>query len=159
MGISELLDENLIFMNVNFKTKEELLDFMGTKLFENEYVKEGYIQGVKEREVIYPTGLALEQVNCAIPHSEMEYVIKPAVSIARLASSVKFNKMDDPKEELDVELVFMLAVEDGHKQVNVLQKLAQLLQSTETVNKLIQSNNISKMVEVIKEFECSRKDD
>ena len=65
----------------------------------------------------------------------------------------------NPLEEILVQLVFMLAVDDGHKQVKVLQELAQLLQSTETVNKLIQSPNTSRLVEIVKEFENSRKEE
>lgn len=159
MGISGLLDENLIFVDVAHESKESLLDFMGKKLFVNKYVKEGYIEGVKERERAFPTGLSLQDTNCAIPHTEMEFVIKPCVCIAKLQKPIPFNKMDNPLEEILVQLVFMLAVDDGHKQVKVLQELAQLLQSTETVNKLIQSPNTSRLVEIVKEFENSRKEE
>lgn len=158
MGISGLLDESLIFIDVSFENKSDLLDYMSSQLYAKHYVKEEYIQGVKDREKQYPTGLELQGTNCAIPHSEMEYVNKPCVSIARLESPVVFQSMENPAEEIEVFLVFMLAIDDGHKQVSVLQELADLLQSTETVNGLVQSDDISSMVEIIKDFEQSGKE-
>lgn len=159
MGISGLLDEHLIFMDISYNDKDDLLDFMSSNLYEKHYVTEQFIQGVKDREATYPTGLGLAGINCAIPHSEMDFVLKPCVSIARLKTPVVFQSMENPSVDLEVRLIFMLAIDDGHKQVAVLQELANLLQSQDIVNQLVQSVDISGIVDIVKAFEDARKED
>ncbi len=46
----------------------------------------------------------------AIPHTDSKHVNESNVAVGILKNPVKFNSMIDPKDRLDVELVFLLAV-------------------------------------------------
>ncbi len=153
MSISRLLDKDLLFIDVKCNTKEELLDFIGNKMYEKGYVKQEYTEEVKSRERHYPTGLPLGKYNCAIPHSEMTLVNIPCISIAILENPVVFNSMENSGTEIDVSLVFMLAIDDGHKQISILQELANLLQSEELVKELIFSKDTASIITIIEKLE------
>lgn len=155
--IASLLNRNLVHCQVAAADKNELLKKMSTAMHEQGYVKEGYIEGVLAREAASPTGLQLEVYGCAIPHSEMSYVNKPVISVATLSNAVTFNRMDDFKAVVDVRLVFMLAVDEGLKQVNTLQTLMLLLQDNEKVAELVQATNSDEILNVFDTLEKAGK--
>lgn len=156
MELTEFLDEQLIQCRVVASTKEELLEMMALKLYDEGYVKKEYIDGVLAREALNPTGLQLDTFGCAVPHSEMGYVLRPTISIAVLEEPVAFQRMDDPSTSVDVHLVFMLAVNEGMKQVSVLQKLTGLMQNSGVFEELLHAQDASEVMAIINNFEKVR---
>lgn len=153
MEFAELLTTELIHCKVEVSSKEELLDRMALEMYDQGYVKKEYISGVLAREGTNPTGLQLEVSGCAIPHSEMSFVNKPVISIATLVDPVVFQRMDDFTAPVEVSLVFMLAVNEGLKQVNTLQELMSLLQDNVKVEELLNANTPEEILEVINKTE------
>ena len=91
MILSDLIKEELITLNLKCSDKFEAFNLLYRKLYENNYVKETYINGITEREKNYPTGIDLQKdYNVAIPHTESEYVLKSAVCIAILDKPIIF---------------------------------------------------------------------
>lgn len=151
--ITALLNRDLIHCQLDIDDKKELLQHMSTTMFKRGFVKEEYIEGVQIREESSPTGLQLEFYGCAIPHSEISFVKKPAISVAILSKAVNFNRMDDFKASVEVRLVFMLAVNEGLKQVNTLQSLMTLLQDNEKVESLVQATSSDDVLEIFETLE------
>lgn len=58
------------------------------------FAKQGYDQALIERENQYPTGLHIPEVEVAIPHADVEWAIKPSLTIAILDHPVTFGSMD-----------------------------------------------------------------
>lgn len=153
MDFIELLREDLIHCNASASNKEDLLKKMASAMYDQGYVKKEYIEGVLDREKTNPTGLQLEVFGCAIPHSEMVYVNEPAISLATLAEPVVFQRMDDFSASVKVRLVFMLAVDEGLKQVNTLQELMGVLQSNEKIEELLKAKSADEVLSGLKNME------
>lgn len=118
-----MFKKELIYLDVKAKNNEELLSKLSDELYKQGYVKESFKQAILDREKNYPTGLPTPGIKVALPHAKSKYVNKSAILVATLQRPVEFKEMGSRIENIDVELVFMLAVKDPSQQVKVLQKL------------------------------------
>lgn len=144
------LDENLVFINLDFENKKDVLNFLSNKLVEQDYVKPAYPQAIIDREEIYPTGLPSLGVNIAIPHADNELVHKTTIAIGVLKNSAKFCSMENSEKELDVQIVIMLAIKEPHGQIEMLQKVVSIIQNdtlTREITKMTDKNNVLNALE------------
>lgn len=132
--IKELVNENLIVLNLKATSNLDAIEQLATVLYDNKYVKESYINAIKEREKVFCTGLPTEEVGVAIPHTDVEHVIKPAIAVALLAKPVKFEMMGMPENKVDVEIMFMLAIKEPHAQIELLETLMGILENKRLLN-------------------------
>ena len=126
MNIS--FNDALIMLNLDVNDKFELLSKVADNLHSLGYVKETYKNAVIEREKIFATGLPTLLGGVAIPHTDINHVNIPAISIARLKKPVDFIIMGDDSETIAVDLIFMLAMKEEHAQLELLQSLMGILQ-------------------------------
>ena len=126
MNIS--FNDALIMLNLDVNDKFELLSKVADNLHSLGYVKETYKNAVIEREKIFATGLPTLLGGVAIPHTDINHVNIPAISIARLKKPVDFIIMGDDSETIAVDLIFMLAMKEKHAQLELLQSLMGILQ-------------------------------
>lgn len=148
----ENVDENLIFVDLDAETKEDVFETMGGKLIEEGRCEKTYIQALKDRERIFPTGVLVQDTGVAIPHTDPEHVKESAIAIATLKNPVKFYHMGtNPEEgiEVKVSFVIMLAIA-GREHLDVLQKAIQLIQDQEVLQKLIKAENAKEIIEIVK---------
>ena len=150
--IPKLLNSNCVLLNCNYTQAEEVISAVGMKLFEEGYVRDTFVQAAIDREKKLPTGLPLASgINAAIPHTEIEHVIKPALGIATLKTPVAFQNMVSPEEAVPVRLVFLLALEKPKAQVEMLQEIASVLQNSLLVEELLNENTYEGIVECLKQ--------
>ncbi|MFD1449061.1 PTS sugar transporter subunit IIA [Oceanobacillus profundus] len=137
------LKERLIMVELETDTKEEAITMLGNQLYECGYVKDDFVESVLKREKEFPTGLATSPFGVAIPHTDGDKVIESQVAFASLKEPVKFHAMGSLNEEIDVKLIFMLALNDPMEQLEMLQKLTGMFQDEEMVSRLgkIQDTN------------------
>lgn len=145
-------DEDLVFIKDNSKTKEEVITKLANNLYKNGIVKETFLEKILEREKDYPTGLDLSGINVAIPHSDHEYVNEGRVSIAILENPVKFHKMDEPEEEIDVSIVIMLSIAEPKAHMDLLQKLFAFIQEQEVLEKIVKMDSREEVIQSVKEY-------
>ncbi|MFU0783113.1 MAG: Phosphotransferase system mannitol/fructose-specific IIA domain (Ntr-type) [Thermoanaerobacterium thermosaccharolyticum] len=150
MKISEFFNNELVVTNFDAKCKEDVFDVLYKKLYENGFVKESYLEAIKKREKNFPTGLQLNRYNVAIPHTDPEHVVKPAIAVATLKNPVIFKNMANPLEDVEVSLVFMIALNEAHSQVEMLQQLIQLIQNDVLLEKIIREDGGDEIIEIIK---------
>jgi PTS system galactitol-specific IIA component len=82
------------------------------------------------RELTFPTGLPTLPFAVAIPHADPDHVNSSAVAVGCLRSPVKFSQMGtDGSAQLDVHVVFLLAIKEREKQVGIIQQLMTVVQS------------------------------
>nr|WP_077329175.1 PTS sugar transporter subunit IIA [Virgibacillus siamensis] len=135
--MSELFfDESVILLDLDSKNKEEVLTEMSQNLYNKGLVKESYCAAVIARENEFATGLPTKTVSVAIPHTDVEHVNQKTISIAVLKNPVSFGVMGDPDAETPVKVVFLLAMDQAHSQLSLLQNLMQIFQNEETLTKL-----------------------
>ncbi|MDC3411923.1 PTS sugar transporter subunit IIA [Aquibacillus sp. 3ASR75-11] len=124
-------DESIILIDLEKKTKEDVLREMGENLAKKGLVKESFIDAVIAREVEFATGLPTKGVSVAIPHTDVEHVNTKTISVATLKDPVDFGVMGDPEDTTPVGIVFMLAMDQAHDQLSLLQRLMQIFQNEE----------------------------
>lgn len=135
--MNEFIALDTIFIKLDVDDKKNLLEKLGNTLRDKGYVNEEYTQAVISREENFPTGLNVQgKVKVAIPHADSKLVNCPQIVFASLKKPVYFNSMENPEEQIGVELVFMLAVKDPDKHVAVLQKLMEMFGDEALLNQL-----------------------
>ena len=91
--------------------REFALGYLSDQLLEQGYVNDSFKRSLLEREKIFPTGLNLsDSVNVAIPHTECCYVKKDLFVIGISEEPIIFNRIDEPEEELLVNVIFLFAI-------------------------------------------------
>lgn len=143
--------DDLIEMNLNLDTKEEVITKLSELMLKNNFIKESYIEAVLKREEEFPTALSTENISFAIPHTDPEHVNKAAIAVALLKDKVNFISMEDYGQEIGVKIVFLLAITNPSKQVKVLKKLIEVMQNKEIVEELLNSKDQSKLVKIFKQ--------
>ncbi len=118
----------LVYRDLEFNDKNEVLNFLAEKLYDEKFVKEGYQEAVVKREAEYPTALPAE-IKVAIPHCDHNLVNEPAIAMGVLKNTVDFQAMDDPSMTLGVKIVIMLALNEPHGHITMLQKIIGLIQN------------------------------
>jgi PTS system galactitol-specific IIA component len=139
-NIDFAVDESLILVKDDSQTREEVIRKLGNLLFQNGFVKDSYTQAVLDREITFPTGLQARVAGVAVPHTDTEHVIKPAIAIATLEKPVIFQMMGTPDKEVEVEIVIMLAVHDAKLVIPVLRKVIFVLENDEALRRMQQAS-------------------
>jgi PTS system galactitol-specific IIA component len=149
--ILSLLSPSTVLIGVEAADRTEVISRLGELLLRAGCVRESFVNAALERESQLPTGLPLDgHFNAAIPHTEVEHVVKPGLALATLSSPVVFQNMVMPEEGVAVHLVILMALDQPKSQVEMLQEIAGVLQDKAIIEKLIQARNF---FEIRKAFE------
>lgn len=150
MSISSLLPADAVRVNLLAETAGEVIETLGAILSKAGYVKAGFVRATLAREASMPTGLPLGgPINAAIPHVDAEYVERSVLALATLTNPVVFRNMVDPDMEVPVRLVIMLALAEPKAQVEMLQQVAEILQSPAIVDRLLEAESADDVLNVL----------
>ncbi len=149
----EELKKSLITIGLEAKTYEDVMRQLGGQLIEQGYAKESYIEALIQREAEFPTGLDIDGIGVAIPHTDAIHVKKAATVIATLKEPVEFIQMGTDDEPVKTELIFMLAVEDPKAHLDQLQRIIGIIQDQEVLKKLLSAKDEESIIEIVKEKE------
>jgi galactitol PTS system EIIA component len=144
-----LFDETLILKDIEANSCEETLKIMASNLCKLGIVKESYINAVIEREKTYATGLPTNGCSVAIPHTDIEHVNKKAISLGILKAPVEFGIMGEDSVKTPVKLVFMLAMDQNHSQLELLQNLMQVFQNEKILTTLSTEDSKTKIKDIL----------
>lgn len=110
-----------------------------------------FADDVWKREETFPTGLPTQPVAVAMPHADPDHVVRSAVSVGILKSPVTFAQMGtDGSTLLDVHMVFLLAIKEKEKQVEMIQQLVRLIQSSHLLVGLSGARDAMEAMELIR---------
>ena len=135
----EMFGRGLTLLDIDVSSQEDFFNRIGQELYAHHLVKESFIQGIKQREAKYPTGLPSFPYPVAIPHCDPEHVLVNSISIVRFKKSIKFKEMGSMDKELSVLFAFVLTI-DGIQQVPVLKELMTLFMDEKIMNRLLTAN-------------------
>lgn len=144
----------LVILRMNAKNGGDAIKQLSTLLYKRGYVKKPYLRGVLAREEKYPTGLRLKgDINAALPHAEVEHVLKPALAVGVLEKPVNFRNMERPKEFVEnVKIVFMPALDEPHTYMKFLGSFAEkVLQEPNIIAKLSSASTPSEVSKILEE--------
>ncbi|MFK9091820.1 PTS sugar transporter subunit IIA [Bacillus salipaludis] len=121
-------DKKITFFDLEATDRKDALSQMAKSLQAADLVSASFEEGILKREETFPTGLAVEPFGVAIPHTDADKVFTPQIAFASLKSPVKFQMMGNGKDEVDVSLIFMLALKKAEDQLTMLQRLMEIFQ-------------------------------
>lgn len=140
--ILDLLVPTAVCVHLDAADWRAVITALGQRLHAAGFVHDTFTQAALDREAQLPTGLPLDgQFNAAIPHTDIEHVIQPALALATLARPVEFRNMIDPDEAVPVQLVILMAMEEAKSQVEMLQQIAGMLQDPDLIAELVAAND------------------
>lgn len=144
-----MIQENFLFPKLKADTFNEVVTRIGNKMNSEGYVNDLYVNAVIKRERTSPTGLQIGNHVIAIPHAEQDYVNKPILSVATLKRPIKIYSMIQPEEELQANLIFLMAVKEPDKQVQMLSKLMATFQDEELLKELEVATSKNEMLKIL----------
>lgn len=151
--IWEALDSSLIVTGLDAKDNKDILKKLGSVVVKEGYAKESYVDALIVREEEFPTGLDVEGIGVAIPHTSVEHVNKVGIAIATLNNPVTFVQMGTDDETVGVQLVFMLAVVDPNAHIDQLQQIVEMIQDKAVLGRLMKAKDSEEIIHIIKEKE------
>ena len=120
--MKHLFSENLILLNYEAKSKDDVIERMASMLFENGYLrdKKTFIDNIRKREETNGTGL---EEHIAMPHAKGSFVKKHGIAILRITGDgFDFDASDSKLSKL----FFMMAVPEeitGNTHIKVISSL------------------------------------
>lgn len=118
-------------------SQQVLIHQLAAPLIADGMVVPEFANHVIAREATFPTGLPVEPVGVAIPHTDHKYVYQNAISIGVLSQPVLFEDMGGEADPVAVQVIFMLALGESNKQLNVLGWIMEMIQDSEFMQKLL----------------------
>ena len=154
MLVKPVIVEELFLVDPNLErgSAEEVIGVLCRRMEELEYIDSSYAKQVIQREKKFPTGLPTIPYSTAIPHGDSKGVKHTGVAVAILHNAVPFRAMDEPEKNLDVRLVFLLAVADPSKQIAMLQWVSEIVQNQGVIEELAAAETPHDGIEIIKPF-------
>ncbi|HLR68652.1 PTS sugar transporter subunit IIA [Virgibacillus alimentarius] len=143
-------EDDLVLLQLESKTKEEVISKLGNQLQKNAYVTEDFVKSVLQREEHFPTGLPASPYGVAIPHTDPNKVVQSQIAFASLKNPVIFYTMGPVQYKIEVKMVFLLALKKSNEQLNMLQNLTGVLQHENMVKKLGDAKNVEQFKQTIK---------
>lgn len=145
--MTELIEDNYIFLNEDYKSKQELLSFIAAKAEELNIcdTKEGLLEDLLAREAEFSTGL---QDGFAIPHARSSHVKKVSVFFIRNKSVLDWETLDDS----EVHYLFALLVpkeNEGNIHLQMISKLATCLLEDDFKDKIKSTSDKSELKDYI----------
>jgi len=147
----EQLDDNIIFLNQEFASREEMFKFISHELLKNNYVTEQYLEKVIQRENNHPTGFKLKTLNVAMPHVDCEFVRKNGMFIVTSKKGIIF-KNAETDEDLSINIVFGLLLKESDTHLTFLMKLASSFGNDSILQKIVESNNKIEIKNILKDI-------
>ena len=142
-----MIEDNYIFLNEDYKSKQELLSFIAAKAEELNIcdTKEGLLEDLLAREAEFSTGL---QDGFAIPHARSSHVKKVTVFFIRNKSVLDWETLDDS----EVHYLFALLVpkeNEGNIHLQMISKLATCLLEDDFKDKIKSTSDKSELKDYI----------
>lgn len=142
-----LIEDNYIFLNEDYKSKQELLSFIAAKAEELNIcdTKEGLLEDLLAREAEFSTGL---HDGFAIPHARSSHVKKVSVFFIRNKSVLDWETLDDS----EVHYLFALLVpkeNEGNIHLQMISKLATCLLEEDFKDKIKSTSDKSELKDYI----------
>ncbi|MGL5055931.1 MAG: PTS fructose transporter subunit IIABC, partial [Fusobacteriaceae bacterium] len=148
MKITEMLTKETIELNLDAKTKSEVIDKMVDILFNAGKInnKEVFKEGILKRESQSSTGL---EEGIAIPHAKNSAVLVPSIAFGMVKAGVDYESMDGEPSTL----FFMIAAPENatDSHIDTLAKLTNLLLEDDFREKLVMAKTAEEVMTLIGE--------
>ncbi|WP_291290938.1 PTS sugar transporter subunit IIA [Enterococcus sp.] len=145
-------DQQIALLNKQVNSKEMAFQMLTDEFLKNQCVTEEYFENVVKRETIFPTGLMINGIGVAIPHTDSQYVKKSQIGFLSLATPLPFIEMGTSDKEIPVSLIFMLALKEPHEQLQMLQNLIEMFQKKGVLEKLKAIQQVEDYFHILRQY-------
>lgn len=147
--LSSYVKAPLVFTQENFSSQEELFEQVAAKALDLGWVREDFLERIKKREEIFPTGIQLMNFGAAIPHTDAECILEEFVAVITLQEPISFYSMEDNQRQVKAQIVFVLGLNQPHAQLEMLQSLMGLLQNEAVLSELLLATTENELITII----------
>lgn len=138
LRLADLLHEESTLVGLACRDAHQAIETLGELLKKQGYVEDGFVEDVLTREKTFPTGLPTDPFPVALPHADPDHVVRTGLALGILNAPVTFVEMgSDGSKTLDVQIVLMMAIKEQEKQVDLLRRIVQTLQSPDKLARMI----------------------
>ncbi len=137
----KIIDETVVFAQVDFRNKEDVLKYICKQMYDNGYVTKEYQQTVFEREAIMSTDLGNR---IAIPHGSEKEIIESKVAVVTLKSPILWNQ-----HHVDVIFLIAMNMKNPQKTKNILKDLYSIMDSKKILEELVNADNKEEIIQCI----------
>ncbi len=148
---ASLLTEDCVRVGVHATDRTDLLARLSADLIAAGIARPTFTQALLDREARYPTGLPTRAIAVAIPHCDVEHVIRSAISVTRLAEPIPFHEMGANDRTVQVSLVIVMALSDKTSQLTTLQSLIGMLSDEARLNDMKNAPDAHHLFSIINE--------
>ena len=149
----QAIQPELVLLNVVAEDQKEAISLLANQMIQNQLVKPSFLDAIWNREKKYPTGLLTQGGGIAIPHADPSHVILEAISLGVLKHPVTFRMMEDPNQTLEVDLIFMLAMKNPKRHIEMLQELVSIFQDANCLDELRKAQSVDQVLRILKREE------
>ena len=147
--LANYISEPLIFTQASYQTSDALFEGVSKQAFQLGKVRDDFLARVKEREATFPTGIQLENLGVAIPHTDAECVLEEFVAVVVNQEPVEFKSMEDMNQSVPASIVFVLGLNQAHAQLEMLQSLMGLLQNEAILKDIIAATSSQDVLTIV----------
>lgn len=147
-----LFDKKVILFDQEASSNTDALTQLANHLHDAGVVTSEYKDAILKREASFPTGLMTQTIGVAIPHCDPDKVVEPQIGFMRLKEPVTFHQMGD-NAEIQVKVLFMLALKKSDDQLTMLQKLMALFQNQEAMDAVQKVTSVDEFIDLMKQNE------
>jgi len=137
---------NIHTLHINASSANEALGLLAEYANNQSLVKPGFYQALIDREHEYPTGLHTSGIDVAIPHTDAEWTIKPALIIGILDNPVVFQPMGMEGSDVQAKIIFLIIISNPDDQIYLLKALGLILQDKEIMENLSGTTDLADFV-------------
>ena len=144
MPLNDILNTDIIDLEVQGTTKDEVLRYMANVLLKNGYINDAdvFVKDIYEREAEGPTGMG---THISIPHGKSFSVLKNGIMIGKTVNPIRWESSMSDSGFQDTYLIFLFCVsadaEFARNHMMLLSELAGKLGNDVRVAKLSKANS------------------
>ena len=142
----------MILFDQDASSNTDALTQLANHLHDAGVVTSEYKDAILKREASFSTGLMTQTIGVAIPHCDPDKVVEPQIGFMRLKEPVTFHQMGD-NAEIQVKVLFMLALKKSDDQLTMLQKLMALFQNQEAMDAVQKVTSVDEFIDLMKQNE------
>ena len=152
MPLADILNKDIIDLEVQGSTKDEVLRYMASVLLEHGYINdtEQFVKDIYEREAEGPTGMG---AGISIPHGKSTSVTRNGIMIGKTLEPIRWESSMSDDGYQDSHLIFLFCVsadeEFARNHMMLLSELAGKLGNDVRVTKLAQAQSKEEIMDLI----------
>ncbi len=149
--MADMFDERIALFHRHAESRDEALKMLAEEFMKSGVAKDTFYEGILSREKVFATGLSLNNMCVAIPHTDPEHVNRTQIGFMSLDAPVEFIEMGTEDKKIPVTMMFMLALKEAHQQLDMLMKLMDAFQNDELMEKFEAVDNFDDYYKLIEE--------